>query len=110
MAYSDRISWETMRTVDSSTLTGVYVNMGTPLQHPSYKCKMVNLSNVTVTVSIDGTNDIDVCPTNGFWLYDESIGGRDGAFPALPQGTQIMIKGAAGTGLIYLVSQYLINV
>lgn len=110
MAYSNRVSWETLRSVDSATLTGSYVNLGTPLVHPSYICKLVNNSNVLVTISIDGINDIDVAPPNSFWLYDEGKVGRDGAFPALPEGTQIMIKGAAGVGSIYFVSQYLINI
>ncbi len=110
MAYSNRVSWETLRSIDSATLAGAYVNLGTPLIHPSYICKMVNNSNVLVTISIDGINDMDVAPANSFWLYDEGKVGRDGAFPALPAGTQIMIKGVAGIGSIYLVSQYIINI
>ncbi len=110
MAYSNRVAWETLRSVDSATLAGVYVNLGTPLLHPGYIVKLVNNSTVLVTISIDGINDMDVAPANSFWLYDEGKVGRDSAFPALPQGTQIMIKGSAGTGLVYLVSQYLINI
>jgi len=110
MAYSNRVAWETLRSVDSATLAGSYVNLGTPLAHPAYIVKLVNNSNVLVTISIDGINDMDVAPANSFWLYDEGKVGRDGAMPALPEGTQIMIKGAAGVGLVYLVSQYIINV
>ena len=110
MSYSQRISWENLRSIDSATLTGSYQNLGTPLQHPGYIVKMVNNSTVLVTISIDGINDVDVLPANSFWLYDEGKVGRDSAFPALPQGTQIMVKGSAGTGSIYLVSQYLINI
>lgn len=110
MSYSNKIAWETLRSIDSATFTGVYQNVGTPLLFPSYICKLVNNSTVIVTISIDGINDMDVAPANSFWLYDEGKVGRDGAFPALPAGTQIMVKGAAGTGLVYLVSQYLINI
>jgi hypothetical protein len=53
---------------------------------------------------------MDVAPANSFWLYDEGKVGRDGAFPAMPEGTQVMIKGAAGVGSVYLVSQYIINI
>ena len=71
---------------------------------------MVNNSNVLVTVSINGTTDIDVCPANSYWLYDESQAQFNTAnLPAMPKGTQIFVKGAAGTGLVYLVSQYLIS-
>ena len=61
-----------------------------------------------MTISIDGVNDIDISPANSFWLYDEGKVGASGAFPALPQGTQIQVKGSAGTGSVYLVSQYII--
>lgn len=108
MSYSQRISWETLRSIDSATLTGSYQNLGTPLQHPGYIVKLVNNSTVLVTISIDGINDIDVAPANSFWLYDEGKAGLNAAYPALPQGTQIMVKGSAGTGSIYLVSQYII--
>lgn len=110
MAYSNRVAWENLRSIDSATLTGSYQNLGTPLQHPGYIVKLVNNSTVLVTISIDGTNDVDVSPAGSFWLYDEGKVGRDGAFPALPQGTQIQVKGSAGTGLIYLVVQYLVNI
>ena len=106
--FTQRIAWETLRSIDSATLAGSYVALGTPLAHPSYICKLVNNSNVLLTISIDGINDVDVAPANSFWLYDESKVGISGSFPALPQGTQIMIKGAAGVGLIYLVSQFII--
>jgi hypothetical protein len=62
-----------------------------------------------VTISIDGINDKDVAPANSFWLYDETKYAGEAMNPALPAGTQIMIKGAAGVGLIYLVSQYIVQ-
>jgi hypothetical protein len=114
MGYTQRLTWETLRTLDTASSpfsTGVYTAVGTELLHPSYILKMVNNSNVLVTVSIDGTTDIDVAPANSFWLYDESKVGASGAFPAMPQGTQIYVKsgtGAAGVGLVYVVSQYII--
>jgi hypothetical protein len=109
MSYTQRLAWETLRSIDSSTLTGSYQAVGTPLANPSYICKLVNNSTVLVTISIDGTNDVDVAPSNSFWLYDEGKSGLNSAMPALPAGTQIMVKGSAGTGSIYLVTQYIIE-
>jgi hypothetical protein len=109
MAYTNRIAWETLRSIDSATFTGVYQNLGTPLVHPSYICKLVNNSTSLVTISIDGINDMDVAPASSFWLYDEGKVGLSSALPALPEGTQIMVKGSAGTGSVYLVSQYIIQ-
>lgn len=110
MAYSSRIAWETLRTVDSATVVNpaLYYTVGTALANPSYICKMVNNSDVLVTISIDGATDIDVLPANSFWLYDEAKYGIP-AIQFLPAGTQFFVRGAAaGTGLIYLVTQYIV--
>ena len=109
MAYTSKVTWETLRSVNSATFAGAYVALGSPLANPSYICKLVNNSNVLVTVSIDGATDIDVAPANSFWLYDEGKVGMSAGHPALPQGTQIFVKGAAGVGLVYLVSQYIVQ-
>ncbi len=109
MSYSQRIAWETLRSIDSATFTGLKQNLGTPLQFPSYICKLVNNSTSLVTISVDGINDVDVAPASSFWLYDEGKAGLNAAMPALPAGTQIMVTGAAGTGSVYLVSQYIIQ-
>lgn len=109
MGITGRIAWETLRTIDSATLTGSYQTVGTPLAHPSYICKLVNNSTVLVTISIDGINDIDVAPASSFWLYDEGKTDLVSAYPSLPAGTQFYVKGSAGTGLIYLATQYIIG-
>ena len=109
MAFTSRIAWENLRTFDSATLTGAIQAFSTPLANPSYILKMVNRSSVDVLVYVDGINAIDVCPANSFWLYDEGKVGLNSGFPALPAGTQISISGAASTGNIYLVTQYIIQ-
>ncbi len=108
--YTNRVAWETLRSIDSATFTGSYQALGTPLVYPSYICKLVNNSTSLVTISIDGTNDIDVAPASSFWLYDEGKGSPNAQVPALPARTQFYVKGSAGTGSVYLVSQYLVTV
>ena len=108
MGMTNRVAWETLRSIDSATLNGSYQALGTRLANPSYICKMVNNSTVLVTVSIDGATDIDVAPASSFWLYDEGKVGVSSQFPALPAGTQVYVKGSvAGSGSIYLVTQYI---
>jgi hypothetical protein len=109
-SYTSRIAWETLRSIDAATLTGSYQALSTPLAYPSYICKIVNNSNSLVKISINGTSDIDVAPANSFWLYDEGKN-LPGIAPvlALPKGTQFYVKGSAGVGSIYLVSQYIIQ-
>lgn len=117
MSNTNRVTWEILRMLAGSSLmsTSTYYAVGGALLYPSYKLKMVNNSTVTVTVSIDGVNDYDVCPAGSFWLYDETQATITTATaPACPAGTQIYVKPIAGstlpgTGSIYLVSQYLVT-
>lgn len=109
MALTNRIAWDTLRSIDSSTFDGTYKALGTPLSHPSYICKLVNNSTVLVTISVDGSTDMDIAPAGSFWLYDEGKVGVSGNVPALSKGTQFYVKGSAGTGSVYLVSQYIVG-
>jgi hypothetical protein len=108
-SFTTRLDWETLRSIDSATLSGSYQTVGTPLLYPSYILKMVNNSTALVTISKDGVNDIDVLPANSFWLYDLDTSGNP-APESVPKGTQIFVKGATpGVGLIYLVSIYIVE-
>jgi len=108
MSYTTQIAWEPLRSLDATTLAGSYVNVGTPLENPGYIVKMVNTSDVDVTVSVDGSTDVDICPAGGFWLYDEGKIGLSAGIPALPAGTQLMVNGTgATTGDIFVVVQYI---
>jgi hypothetical protein len=112
MAYTKQLLYETLRTIDSATFIGTYVPIGGPLLHPASLIKMVNNSNVLVTVSDDGVRGVDVAPGNSFWLYDVTsntpTNGDDAIF--IPQGRQYFVNGAAGVGLVYLVVMYIVQV
>jgi hypothetical protein len=107
MAYTKQMQYETLRSIDSATLSGSYQALGTPLAHPASIVKLVNNSTVLVTISIDGATDVDVAPATSFWLYDETAN-RPSSTDAIfaPMGRQYYVKGSAGTGSIYLVVQY----
>jgi hypothetical protein len=113
MVYTSRITWEKLRSLDTSTMSSssTYYTIGTPLVYPSFKLKIVNNSNVLVTISIDGANAYDVVPAGSFVLYDASQAQMSTAnMPTIPAGTQFSAKTAtAGTGLLYLVTQYLVE-
>ena len=95
-----------MRTIDSSTFTGSYQALGSVLAHDPFLIKMVNASTVPVTVSLDGTTDMDICPAGSFFLYDEQANSPRESGLRIPKGTQVWVKGTAGTGTVYLVVQY----
>lgn len=106
--FTSKIDWETLRVVNAGTFTGTYVPLGGPLLFPSYIAKLVNDSTSLVTISIDGVKDVDVAPPSSFWLYDEGKG-QPPYQVLLPKGTQIYVKGAVGTGMVYFVSQYIVQ-
>lgn len=111
MAYTKQLKYETLRSIDSATFTGSFQALGTATTHPATIVKLVNNSSVDVTVSIDGTNACDFCPAGGFFLYDCTSNlphGTDAIF--IPQNTQFLVKGSAGTGLVYLVVLYIVQV
>lgn len=106
MAYSPRILYEPLRSVNSTGLTGAYQVIGTPLVNPASIVKIVNNSTSLITVSTDGITDMDVCPGNSFFLYDITSDAGSGSPLFFSAGTQFYINGGAGTGLIYLVVLY----
>lgn len=108
MAYTQCLLYETIRSIDSATFTGSFQNLGTPLAHAASIVKMVNNSGVDVTISIDGTTTVDVCPAGSFWLYDITTNKTcDGNPIFIPKGRQYMVSGTVSTGLVYLVVQYI---
>lgn len=107
VSYSRQLLYETLRSVNSAAFTGVYVTIGGPLLHPCSIIKLVNNSTVLVTVSEDGINDMDVAPGNSFYLYDiTSDSPQESGSIYKKEGTQYYVKGSVGTGLVYLVAQY----
>jgi hypothetical protein len=95
--------------MDSSTLTGAYQAIGAPLIHNCFLIKFINEAGNDITISTNGITDMDLCPAENFFLYDESANAsREGGL-SIARGTQFYIKGTASTGPIYLVAQYIAN-
>lgn len=103
---STRVAWIPMGTFNSATLNGTYQAIGNPLPKSCFLVKIVNESNVGVSVSTDGTTDQDRAPAGAFFLYDESANANREGGAYIPAFTQFYIKGAAGIGNIYLIGQY----
>lgn len=107
--FKTQLLYETLRSIDSSTFTGNYQALGTPLMHPATMIKFTNNSSAFVTISIDGVSDYDVLPGNSFVLYDVTSNAPAQASVGIfiPQGRQYYVKGSSSTGLVYLVVQYI---
>lgn len=105
-----RLTYEALRSIDSTTFTGSYQALGTALNNAASIVKIVNNSDVLVTVSIDGTNDHDILPSSSFFLYDVTANSsRQSDSIFIEKGRQYYVKGSAGTGSVYLVVQYIVQ-
>ena len=105
-SYKSRFTYDTIRSRDSATFTGSYQTLGSALTHEARIVKVVNNSNVTATISIDGVNDHDILPMGSFVLYDCSSDRENSNIFEIPEGTQFYVKGIAGAGLVYLTVIY----
>lgn len=110
MAYTSQVLYEPLRSFNTASLSTSYQALGTPLTHAGTLIKLVNASNVGVTISTDGINDMDYLLAESTIYYEYTANTPPSDFPGVfvPEGTQYLIKGAgAGTGLVYLVVQYI---
>lgn len=103
---SKQLTYDVMRSRDSATFIGSYQTLGSVLTYAASIFKIVNNSTVLVTLSIDGTNDHDILPANSFVLYDETANSPNTENVYMRAGTQFYVKGASGSGSVYLVVQY----
>lgn len=108
-ALGKRALFDVIRSINSTTFTGAFQAVGTPLTFPAVLMKFVNNTGVLVTVSIDAVNTIDVVPAGSAVIYDfgsdaQSTSGDERL--AFPANTQIYVNGTASTGLFYIVYVY----
>lgn len=103
---SVRAFYEPLRSIDTATLAGSYLPIGSALGHNCFLIKIVNNSDTDVLISTDGSTDQDICPAGSFLLYDETANAsREGGL-TIPKNTRFYAKSAAGVGFVYLVAQY----
>ena len=102
MAFGRRAQWEALRTRAASSFTGSYQTLGTPLGHPAILLKISNNTSVDITISLDGTTDQIFIPDGTFTLYDINTNHQDENVFAAAKNTQFYVKGAMGTGDVYL--------
>jgi len=100
------IKYETLRSIDSASFTGSYQAIGSAFSHPARIFKIVNNSNVGVTISTDGINDNDFIPASTFVLYDVGTNKGDASPEFNLPPLQFYAKGSAGTGKVYVVILY----
>lgn len=86
----------------SASITGSFVSIGTLLA-PSI-LDFTNGSTVVVEVSLDGTNIHDAVAAGQGKSYvgTQHVAGKNRVW--IPKGTQVYVRGTAGTGTFYATS------
>lgn len=111
MSFTRKLTYEVRRSIDSATFTGSFQALGTPLNNAASIVKLVNNSDQLVDISIDGVDPHDVAPANSYWLYDvTSDSPEESGSIFVEKGRQYYVSGSAGTGLVYLIVQYVVQV
>lgn len=97
-----------LKNILSSSITTSYAPINTDgfIQAPFF-IRIINASNMAITVSYNGVDDNEYIPANGVFELPSQANAQPGAHVALfPKGTIVYVKGTAGTGTIYLSGYY----
>jgi len=98
-----------LTSIDSATFTGAYqlISGAGGLTNPCIILRIINNSNIGVTISYDGVRDHDFVPANNtLQLPFQSNAQPNNLAALIARGTRIYVKAAAGAGLVYLSGYY----
>lgn len=106
MSQSVKMVPEALRSLAFGSISGTYATVGT-ITNPSQMYIVQNLTNATITFSMDGANDNFVLPTMAFQILD--IGTNHGipGTCSVAAGTILRAKGSPSSGSVYLTTFYL---
>lgn len=105
MAYTSRMTYGTLSSFSSASMSGTYQSLGL-LSNAASIVKVINDTTEAILISIDGINDHEYVPAGSFFLYDVSSDTPGSTAVFMPQGTKYFVKGTAGTGSVYLIYLY----
>lgn len=98
----------TLTSIDSATVTGSYQAINSSgLPKACFLLRITNASNKDVTVSFDGSTDQEyVVAGTSLPLNFQTNAQPNTNIANMAQGTKVYVKGAAGTGSIFLSGYY----
>ena len=109
MAVKNKILTIPLGSFASNSMSGTYqpVFSGNGIPNACFSLRVINNSTQDVTISFDGTNDSD-------YVIKATSQNIPAIYALLPntlsaqfaQGTQVYVKGTAGTGTIYISGYY----
>jgi len=92
----------------SSAITAQYAALnGTGFSQAPFFIRIINASNMAITISYNGVDDHEYVPANSVFELPSQTNSQPNAQVALfPKYTVVYIKGTAGTGTVYLSGYY----
>ncbi len=109
MAFKNKVLPLPLTSLDSAAFTGAYILLSGigGITQAAIMLHIANNSNVSITISYDGTNDHDfLLPNTDRELNFQTNNQPQNNAATLAKGTKIYVKGAAGVGLVYLSGFY----
>lgn len=104
--YRSRFLPETMRTIDSSTITGSFQVLGSPLEFASRMLIFVNDSTEKVFISWDGVNSHLPLVAGATVVLDMTSNAVANAPLSTSALTQFYVKGTASAGSVDIATFY----
>lgn len=104
--FYSKAAFDALRSRAASTFTGSYQTLGAVIANRARLLYLVNNTDQDVTISTDGTADHIFLAAGSFLLLDLAANAIASNGFYIPQGTQIYVSGAAGTGTFYLTVLY----
>lgn len=98
-----RVTFEPLRSLAFGSISGAYAAIGTGFNNAARLILIDNLTNANVTISFDGINDHMVVAAMSGRVLDYGSN-RVGQVNQLEQseGTVVYVKGAPGSGSVYV--------
>jgi hypothetical protein len=92
----------------SASVTANYAAVnGAGFAHPPFLIRIINGSNMAITVSYNGIDDHEFVPANSVFQLPCQENAQPSAQVALfPKNTKVYVKGTAGTGTVYVSGYY----
>ena len=107
---SIRVRYEPLRSILFSSISAIYASVGLPFANPVRILKVTNLTDKPILVSLNGIDDHDIVPANGFFLYDYASNKANAAgLLEQPQGDRIYVKAESSLptlGSLYVTIVY----
>ena len=108
---AQRIAFENLRSLGFASVSASYAGVGGSFANPVRMLKIVNLTDINLIISFDGTNPKDIIPSQSMFIYDyasNKIGPVDNL--EQPLGQRVYVKQETGTaatlGNVYVTVIY----